>query len=1008
MPQPLQKTRRLDLLILAVACVGLVLVGALGGGDSVIADNLLEPSPKAGATVEPSPKLDAEPPDGYLLYVLPAVVLADVASSLSAPPAAVAVDCSRQSLRRARAEYLSGALEAVQTRLTASLQCENTEDADQRRFLLARVRHELGDYTGAIEALETFEADHFMADFVDAQRAESLRAAGRNADALAPLQRIIDDRYSKLYHQAVVDRAVTLFENKDFEKSIDAISEVLDTYPEYPLRERLFLSRGEAYLQLGKKEAAGRDFDHIVFVYPWKHAAIASEKHLADLAAEGVALPVHTFDERYERARDLRTNKHWDTADAALRELLAGAKTDKGYTVRENQLRMQLALNFYGASRYDEALELLEGLARLNDEGHGSGTERSYVYTLIKRCYSYSGRFEQALASVNERDKNLSEGARNRNLADYYESVGDYDKAVRYWEKVLKGSETKTWDYTFLLYKAGRTTTAIRNFDELSRRAAGRTRAKYDYWKARALTKAGKLDDAKDIFAAIADKFPMEYYGYQSTNRLAEITHAQETHVERVAESSKPEQAAGVFFATDEVRRSSSEGSTGLGADASATQRLVVPILDDFAHYGPSGHSKFVTPMEVEVAARRSTPLTITAIEDNDTPKTFDVPTGRAQIYWSELPFKENRFVNSGERTEVSADTEIKPAYSAGESVEGALAKCAALYGELFPRLERVSFLYDIGFETEARHEMRDVALEFRGLRKLGAGGRKPPLGKPWKLGFKIDRHYIDNRREGEKAGYWGLNSTRLQFPIPETKTGRDALAARQRAIVEVREDLERSLTGAMKEAGDYHLVRRLRQETRFQLYDPMDPEHRAEWMEAFPRAFPRLVQNDAAERGLNPYLMWALMTVESSYNPDSVSVADARGLLQVIPKTGIKVATSLGVDNYGPHDLLDERVSIRFGTWYFSELVKKFQGQELFAIAGYNGGPHNVARWLAMRGHALEMDEFVETIPFDQARNYTKKVLGFAGLFQRIYENNPTLYVGNTIDASFREQPNY
>ena len=149
-------------------------------------------------------------------------------------------------------------------------------------------------------------------------------------------------------------------------------------------------------------------------------------------------------------------------------------------------------------------------------------------------------------------------------------------------------------------------------------------------------------------------------------------------------------------------------------------------------------------------------------------------------------------------------------------------------------------------------------------------------------------------------------------------------------------------------------------------------------------------------------------MNVESGFNPDSVSHANARGLLQVIPMTGIKIATSIGQDPYGPYDLMDYQVSIRFGVWYFARLVEKFHGRHFLAMAGYNGGPHQVARWLTQRGTAMDLDAFVETIPFNEARNYVQKATRYLGVYQRIYEGSARLYVGNRLDGRFLPQPNY
>ena len=85
----------------------------------------------------------------------------------------------------------------------------------------------------------------------------------------------------------------------------------------------------------------------------------------------------------------------------------------------------------------------------------------------------------------------------------------------------------------------------------------------------------------------------------------------------------------------------------------------------------------------------------------------------------------------------------------------------------------------------------------------------------------------------------------------------------------------------------------------------------------------------------------------------------------------------------------------------------QKIHGQEPFAIASYNGGPHNVQRWLRHKEH-VPLDEFVEEIPFGQARGYTKKVLRFVALFRRLYENKQGLYVGQSIDALTLVDPRY
>ena len=91
----------------------------------------------------------------------------------------------------------------------------------------------------------------------------------------------------------------------------------------------------------------------------------------------------------------------------------------------------------------------------------------------------------------------------------------------------------------------------------------------------------------------------------------------------------------------------------------------------------------------------------------------------------------------------------------------------------------------------------------------------------------------------------------------------------------------------------------------------------RSGWLEAYPHAYGRDAEPAMEEHGLNPYLLWSLMIVESDLNPDSVSHADAYGLLQVIPKTGELIAGGFGQPDFGVHDVIEIEHAFQYGTWY-------------------------------------------------------------------------------------------
>ncbi len=344
--------------------------------------------------------------------------------------------------------------------------------------------------------------------------------------------------------------------------------------------------------------------------------------------------------------------------------------------------------------------------------------------------------------------------------------------------------------------------------------------------------------------------------------------------------------------------------------------------------------------------------------------------------------------------------------YTTPLALQGGARRASALHGDLWPALKAASFLADIVLEWDAQFEMRKAAMEFRELDAAFAKGASPTAARPIALTrTKRWGHFVDNRRT-ERLGFWGLKPSALSYPVPRAAAGKAALAHRQNQIKARRAALRDDLRVAMMDIGDYHLVRIMRfGQGGWRGEEPGEaPEL---WSEAYPRAYARLVTHHARKNNVNPYLLWAIMTVESGYNPDTISYADARGLLQVIPKTGNKVAAALGENDFGPYDLMRPDTSIRHGAWYFRQLLDKFHGQEPLAIASYNGGPHNVQRWLKHKSH-VPLDEFVEEIPFSQARRYTKRVTLYLGLFLNLYEGAENLYLGQRLNEEARVEPRY
>ncbi len=141
-----------------------------------------------------------------------------------------------------------------------------------------------------------------------------------------------------------------------------------------------------------------------------------------------------------------------------------------------------------------------------------------------------------------------------------------------------------------------------------------------------------------------------------------------------------------------------------------------------------------------------------------------------------------------------------------------------------------------------------------------------------------------------------------------------------------------------------------------------------------FPRPWEEIVKAEAERWNIDPCLTYAVIRQESLFDPEVVSPAGAIGLMQIMPATGKTIARELG-EPFSVETLYTPEGNIRYGTFYLYKLLKKFDNNREFALAGYNGGPPNAKVWLE-RGKNKDSDLGVEGIVFSETRNYVKKVM--------------------------------
>ena len=144
-------------------------------------------------------------------------------------------------------------------------------------------------------------------------------------------------------------------------------------------------------------------------------------------------------------------------------------------------------------------------------------------------------------------------------------------------------------------------------------------------------------------------------------------------------------------------------------------------------------------------------------------------------------------------------------------------------------------------------------------------------------------------------------------------------------------------------------------------------------------------IKKYAARNGLDPYLVMGLILQESSFLPNAKSAVGATGLMQLMPPTAKELAQRLHVP-FGQARLENPEVNVELGTAHLKMLVNMFNGNALLAVASYNAGQGNVLKW-KRSAPGRPMDEFVESIPFSETRNYVKRVTMLRSSYARMVQ---------------------
>ena len=261
---------------------------------------------------------------------------------------------------------------------------------------------------------------------------------------------------------------------------------------------------------------------------------------------------------------------------------------------------------------------------------------------------------------------------------------------------------------------------------------------------------------------------------------------------------------------------------------------------------------------------------------------------------------------------------------------------------------------------------------------------------------------FTEFARLSEERSYYGfLSADRLQRPYQMNDTRLEYQKSQLEAVERI-PGIERArelyLTGKHTEARRewYHTTRSLPHSQlklaallahRWGWHDRaiLTASKAAYWSDLtlrFPLPHRESIFTYARQYDLDPALIYGVIRQESAFMEEARSPVGALGLMQLMPNTGKQTARALKIRYRGSQALLHSDQNIRLGSAYLNKLLQRYNGSPVLAAAAYNAGPHRVSRWLPT-GHSVPASLWAERIPFKETRNYVRRVLAYATVFE-------------------------
>jgi soluble lytic murein transglycosylase len=152
-----------------------------------------------------------------------------------------------------------------------------------------------------------------------------------------------------------------------------------------------------------------------------------------------------------------------------------------------------------------------------------------------------------------------------------------------------------------------------------------------------------------------------------------------------------------------------------------------------------------------------------------------------------------------------------------------------------------------------------------------------------------------------------------------------------------------------------------------------------------YPAPYRDALNQYSAKLGVDPRLILSLARQESRFNPTVKSDAAARGLLQFIAETALKLADEEGLNRFELDDVYEPEIAVRLAVRYVADLLKLFPDNPQAVAASYNSGEQGVERWI-FRARSADVDRLVAEVALSQTKDYVAKVLTNYHAYQSLF----------------------